>query len=139
MVPIVIAGLVASAIAGIFVWRSRSFAGRLFSVLMTLCFLVPSGILLVGMNPWLVDARFRTYKLFYWNLRSGMSRQEVLDTMNRHYPAGAPRQRPFIRQDSASQLDFHMNPEQGAETDHDEISLEMEEGIVIRKSYSHAR
>ncbi len=136
LVQIVIAGLVASAIAGRLAWRSRTLTTRFLLTSLTMCFLVPSGILVAGMNPWLIDARLRTYRLFYWDIRNGMNRQEILAVMDRHYPAGESRTRPIFRQESITKLTFQLAAEGSAEPAKEEISLQMEEGRVIRKDYT---
>jgi hypothetical protein len=133
---IAVAGLIAGLFVAVFAWRSRNLLVRLIWAVVALCILVPSGILTVGMNPWLVDARYRTYRLFYWSIQKGMTRDEVLALMNRTYPAGEDRLRPIIVDDSGSKLGFFMNPENAPEPDREGISVKMDDGRVVGKDYS---
>jgi hypothetical protein len=93
------------------------------------------GILGVGRNPWLVDARYRTYMQFYWSLGKGMSREEVMAMLEKAYPPTGPRIRPRIIEDSGTRLGFHMNPENQPQPDHEAIYLKLEAGKVMGKSY----
>lgn len=132
---IIIVGLVASLITARFAWQSRSAISRLFLITITLCFLVPTGIVINGMNPWLLDARYRTYREFYWSLRKNMSRTEVMAVMNEFYPPGEARSAPTMVEDTASRLGFYMHPEKKSEPTQEAIFLEMEEGRVTRTQY----
>lgn len=132
---IIVVGLIASAIAGRFAWRSRSAVGRLVLITITLFFFVPTGILVTGMNPWLLDARYRTYREFYWSLRKNMTRAEVLAVMNDFYPPGDVRSCPTVVQDTAAKLGFYMNPEKKSQPTKEAIFLEMDEGRVTNTRY----
>ena len=132
---LIIVGLIASAIAARFAWRSRSGVARFFLTILTLCFFVPTGILVAGMNPWLLDARYRTYLKFYWSLRQNMTHAEVIAVMNDFYPPDDVRSLPIIVQDSSSVLSFYMNPETKSEPNKEEIFIKMEEGRVTATRY----
>ncbi len=131
----IIVGVVASAIAARFAWRSRSVIGQLFLIVITLCCLVPTGVLVAGMNPWLVDARYRTYLQFYWSIRRNMTHADVIAVMNDFYPQNDVRLPPIIIEDKSSSLSFLMNPEGKSEPNQEEISLKMEDGRVIGTRY----
>jgi hypothetical protein len=132
---LVMAGLAIALIAGWLAWRCRGFFTRLVLAVVALAFLGPSVILGVGRNPWLVDARYRTYMQFYWSLGKGMSREEVMAMLEKAYPPTGPRIRPRIIEDSGTRLGFHMNPENQPQPDHEAIYLKLEAGKVMGKSY----
>ncbi|MEO5914216.1 MAG: hypothetical protein ABIS50_08290 [Luteolibacter sp.] len=133
---VILVGLVAGVLFAIFAWRSTGITGRVFFGLVAACLLVPSGILIVGKNPWLIDARFRTFQIFYWNIRVGMSREEVLAEMRNWYPPDQSNKPPTIADDSATKLEFFMTPESTAEPDHEGIVLKMQDGRVMGKEYA---
>jgi len=116
--PIVLAaivGILLAIVAAIFAFRARSRAGKVSLSLLTLVMLLPAGLVLVGLNPWLVDDRFRAYRGFYKDIEIGMTRKEVIELMQRHYPSGGPRGAPKVMEDSSSRLGFFMNPETSRE------------------------
>lgn len=132
---LVIAGLVISIIVGWLAWRSSGVISRLLMLALAIALLVPSTILGIGMNPWLVDARYRSYRQFYWSIQRGMSRQEVMDGMERRYPLTGPRKRPNLLEDSATSLSFAMHPETAGEPNRETIALKMQAGEVTGKNY----
>ena len=132
---VIIVGLLAGLLLATLAWRSRRMITKVFLGLVAACFLVPSAILFIGRNPWLIDARYRTFQLFYWNIRMDMSRQEVIAEMQNWYPADQPRMAPKIKEDSVNKLEFEMNPESETKMDHEGIVLQMQGGHVIGKSY----
>ena len=132
---VILVGMLAGLLLATFAWRSRRMVTKVFWGLVAACFLIPSAILFIGRNPWLVDARYRTFQLFYWNIRMDMSRQEVIAEMQNWYPPDEPRMAPKIEEDSADKLEFKMNPESNTLKDHEGIVLKMQEGRVIGKSY----
>jgi len=69
-------------------------------------------------------------------IQPGMTRFEVLASLERHYPAGGPRQRPKIMKDTADELGFFMNPEDSYEPNCEGIFLDFADGKVTRKRYS---
>ncbi|MCB1092454.1 MAG: hypothetical protein KDL87_13035 [Verrucomicrobiae bacterium] len=101
-----------------------------------LCALCPGYVLAYVFKPELVDARHRAYKSFYHELQIGMTREEVIASLEKHYPAGGARQRPTIMRDTAEELGFFMNPEQSHEPNCEGIFLDLAQGHVTRKRYS---
>ena len=132
---VILVGLLAGLLLATFAWRSQRMVTKAFLGVVAACFLVPSAILFIGRNPWIIDARYRTFQLFYWNIRMDMSRQEVIAEMQNWYPADQPRMAPKIKEDSADKLEFEMNPESETKMDHEGIVLQMQGGHVIGKSY----
>lgn len=137
--PVILVGLVASAITARFAWRSRSGIARLFLIPLALCFLMPTGVLVAGKIPWLVDARYRTYVQFYWSIRRNMTHAEVLALMHDFYPQDDLRSLPIMVENSSSALSFYMNPETKSEPNQEKISLKMEDGRVIGTKYTPDR
>ncbi|MCB1210209.1 MAG: hypothetical protein KDK97_12820 [Verrucomicrobiales bacterium] len=100
------------------------------------CVLLASYVLVAVFAPGLVDARIRVYQTFFENLQPGMTRFEVLASLEKHYPADGPRQRPRIMKDTANELGFFMNPEDSYEPNCEGIFLDFADGKVTRKRYS---
>ncbi len=92
--------------------------------------------MIVGLNPWLVDVRFRAYRNFYREIRIGMARSQVMALVQRHYPAGGPRWIPKVMEDTASRLGFFMNPEGSREPNCEGIFLTMADDRVAKIDYS---
>jgi hypothetical protein len=132
---LVVAGLAISLLAGWVAWRSQNVLSRLLLLGLSISLLIPSAILGVGMNPWLVDARYRSYKIFYWSVQRGMDRSEVLASLDKSYPTGGPRLKPKLLEDTATRLSFTMHPEAKPEPDRETITLKMEAGKVVGKEY----
>lgn len=135
MDQLVVAGLLISLFAGWVAWRSQSVLSRLLLLALSISLLIPSAILGVGMNPWLVDARYRSYQLFYWSIQRGMDRTEVMASLDTRYPVDGLRLKPRITEDSATRLSFVMNPEKSPDPDRETITLKMEAGKVVGKEY----
>jgi hypothetical protein len=136
--PIVFAAIVGGIfafIAGLIAIRCTSTAIRLLMSLLALL-LLPTGLMIAGLNPWLVDARFRAYRSFYRDIESGMTRQQVMELVHRHYPTGGPRRTPNIVTDSPTNLGFFMNPEGSREPNCEGIFLTLTDGRVTNVSYS---
>lgn len=123
---------------GSIVWacKARSIGTRVLLILLALVFLLPAGFLFMALNPELVDARFRTYKAFYRDLKVGMTRDEVFAVMDRHYPASGTRQRPTVMADEPLNLGFFMNPEKSREPNCEGIFLTLQNGRVTSIRYS---
>jgi hypothetical protein len=139
MHPIVFAAIVGgifALIAGFVAIRSKSTATRLLMILLALLLLLPTGLVIVGLNPWLVDARFRAYRSFYRDIETGMTRQQVMELVHRHYPTGGPRGTPNIVEDSQTSLGFFMNPEDSREPNCEGIFLTLTDDRVTKVSYS---
>lgn len=137
--PIVLAaaiGAIAALIALVVAWIVRSTAIKATMFTLALLFLLPAAYMFVAFNPWLVDSRFRTYRAFYHDIRQGMTRDEVMALIDRHYPKTGARQRPKVMQDDSSSLGFFMNPESSREPNCEGIFLAVENGRVRAKRYS---
>lgn len=132
---LIVAGLVIAFLAGWVSWRSQSVLTRLLLLGLSIGLFIPSAILGLGMNPWLVDARYRSYRLFYWDIQRGMDRAEVLASLDRRYPLDGPRLKPRVQEDSATRLSFIMNPEKLPDPDRETIIVTMEDGKVLGKEY----
>ena len=124
--PIVLAAIVGGILAvivGVIAIRSRSTTTRLFLAVLGLFLLVPTGFVIVGLNPWLVDARFRVYRSFYRDIEIGMTRSQVMELVHRHYPTGGVRKTPKVMENSPTRLEFFMNPEDSREPNCEGIFL----------------
>lgn len=130
---VMLIGLIASGIAAVFAWRSRSGFGRLVMALVALCLLAPSAIIFVGQNPWLIDARSRTFQTTYWYIRIGMGRDEILAEIRSLYPPNGERKPPIILEDSATSMQIQMNPEESSQPSREIITLKMQDGRVMGK------
>ena len=96
---------------------------------------LPAVYVFLGFHPELVDARYRTYKAFYSDIRQGMTREEVLSLVDRLYPSTGPRQRPKIMEDTPERLGFFMSAETSIEPNCEGIFLTLQGGRVSRKEY----
>lgn len=104
----------------------------------TVLVLLPAWLLVAAFAPGWIDARYRTYLAFYEAIQPGMTRFEVLDSLERFYPADGPRQRPKIVGDTDDELGFLMQSEQSSSsgTTADGISVIFADGKVVRKYFS---
>jgi hypothetical protein len=134
----VIAGLTLVGAIGciVFACRATGWIKRAMLLLVAVILLAPTGLLASMLKPELVDARFRTYKRLYGDIQIGMTRAEVMTTVQRHYPSGGKRMEPKVLEDSTNRLDFFMNPEGSREPNCEGIFLQMQEDRVVKKSYS---
>jgi hypothetical protein len=105
-------------------------------IVLALVFLMPAAFVVVALNPWLVDSRFRTYRAFYKDIRVGMTRDQVLSIMEHRYPTNGSRGCPKVLHDWPGGLGFFMNPEKSKEPNCEGIFLEFEQGRVTKKVYS---
>lgn len=105
-------------------------------LLLATMILSTSGAVLIAFHPELADARYRTFKAFFRDIRIGMTRKQVLSIMDHHYPAEGRRKRPKIQGDTAEGLGFFMNPETSSEPKCEGILLSLERGRVVSKLYS---
>ncbi len=112
-------------------WLKRSIL-----IVVALVLLAPSGLVLIAVKPELVDARFRTYKRLYQDVQVGMTRTEVMELINHHYPTNGKRQRPSVYADTEDKLGFFMNPEHSTEPNCEGIILQMQNETVLKKRYS---
>jgi len=137
--PIVLAaalGAVAALVALVVAWVVRSTAIKATMFVLAIVCLVPAAYLLIAMNPGLFDSRFRAYKAFYRDIQLGMTRDDVMALVERHYTKSGARQRPKIMSDDSTSLGFFMNPETSSEPNCEGIFLGMENGRVTTKTYS---
>jgi hypothetical protein len=130
------AGTLAALIALVIAWRAKSGAVMATMVVLALLFIAPAGYLFLAFHPELVDGRFRTYKRFYRDIKTGMTREQVLAAMDRRYPAGGPRKPPKIMDDTPERFGFFMNPETSREPNCEGIFLTLEGGHVTKIIYS---
>ncbi len=101
-----------------------------------LCVMIPGYLLAAVFAPQWIDARHRVYKAFYDDIEAGMTRDQVIATLDHRYPEGGPRQRPTIIKDTVEELGFFMNPERSRGPNCEGIFLDFTEGRVVRKHYS---
>ena len=101
-----------------------------------LVLLVPSAAVAHAAFPWVFDARYRAYKALYEDIEVGMTRSEVLGTVENHYPAGGKRLRPKVLENTSDRMGFFMNPEGPCEPNCEGIFLEMQDDRVVSMKYS---
>lgn len=135
LVLVILVGMIAGVLFAIFAYRSRRRMTRLFLALVALCLFIPSGLLCVAKYPAIVDPRFRTYLLFYWDLGSGMNHSEVLASLAKWYPIGQESRPPRVVVDNGRTLEFVMTPDFSGVPANERIVLKMEAGLVTGKSY----
>jgi hypothetical protein len=137
--PVVLAAAIGGCVAllalGI-AWLVRSSTVKAMMIVLALVSLLPGAYLFVGLNPWLVDSRFRTYRAFYKDIEIGMTREQVLAALERRYPANGQRKRPMVLHDTAEGLGFFMNPETSREPNCEGIFLTLVGGRVTKIVYS---
>lgn len=130
------AGALAAVVSLFMAFRARNtFATGLLTVLALVC-LAPAADLFLSAYPELADARFRTYRRFYRDLHTGLTRAQVLEVMVRHYPADSPRLRPTIEEDTPQRLSFFMNPETSREPNCEGIFITLQNDRAVAISYS---
>lgn len=129
-------GALLALIAAVVACMVRSGGTRVFMIALALVCLLPAAYVFLALNPELVDGRFRAYKAFYSDIQVGMSREEVLEALDRRYPKSGVRQRPKVMSDTADSLGFFMNPETSREPNCEGIFLSIEKGRVKGKDYS---
>jgi len=137
--PVVLAaavGAIFSLLALMLAGLARSSAVKATMFVLAVLFVLPAGYLIVGLNPWLVDSRFRTYRAFYRDIGIGMTREQVLSALEHHYPTNGPRKRPKILNDTPEALGFFMNPETSREPNCEGIFITFEQDRVTKKLYS---
>jgi hypothetical protein len=126
---------VAGLVLVVFAFRTSHWIYRVLLICFGAILCLPAVYVFPGFHPELVDARYRTYKAFYRDIREGMTREEVLSLVDRHYPSTGPRQRPKIMQDTPERLGFFMTAETSFEPNCEGIFLALQEGRVSRKQY----
>jgi hypothetical protein len=133
---IAVSCVVAALIAIVIACRARGGFLAVFMSALALIFLLPVAYVVAAMNPSLIDGRFRTYKAFYKDIHEGMTREEVLALVDRHYPKSGKRKPPKVMSDEADSLGFFMNPESSREPNCEGIFLTLTNGLVTKKVYS---
>lgn len=136
LVVLAMLGLAASLILLVAVFKVRSIGLRLVFVLLSVLTLAPLALVMASLFPEWVDARYRSYKVFYAEIQNGMTRDEVLALQSRLYPEGGPRQKPRIIMEDETSLTFFMHPEDSAEPNCEGIFLAFQDGRVTSKTYS---
>lgn len=129
-------GALVALVAIVIACRAKKGIITAMMIVLALAFIVPSGFVVLMFHPEWVDGRFRTYKRFYRDIEAGMTREQVLAALERHYPANGPRKRPMMIDDTPRGLAFFMNPETSREPNCEGIFLTLEAGRVTRLSYS---
>lgn len=95
-----------------------------------------ASFIVISIFPEIIDAKFRTYKAFYRDLHSGMTRTEVFASLENFYPLAGRRMKPTIMEDSTDRLCFFMNPEHEKEPNCEGIFLTMRDAQLVSKTYS---
>jgi len=129
-------GALAALAAIVIACRAKSGLVTAMMVVLALVFIAPAGYVFLAFHPELVDGRFRTYKRFYRDIQMGMTREQVLATMEQCYPTNGSRKRPKILSDTPEGLSFFMNPETSREPNCEGIFLTLETGRVTKIVYS---
>lgn len=133
--PVILVGVIAGILFAIFAIRSQRFVPRFALTLVALCLLLPSGLLFVARNPAIVDVRYRTFRLLYWNFGIGMSREEVFASLAKRYPPGHEAKAPRVVVDNGSTLEFVMTPDYTGLPANERIILKTDAGVVTGKDY----
>lgn len=137
--PVILIGVssaVVALIAVITACRTSNGMVRLLSFTVSLVAMIPAIFLIVALNPWMTDARFRTYRAFYRDIEVGMSKADVQKLLTEHYPTNGARGYPQTVYDDDTQLGYFMNPEHSREPNCEGIFLSLSNSIVVSKSYS---
>lgn len=122
----------------LFVFGIRKYGwARILLILTGSGVLISSVFIFLALNSWIIDPRFRTYRSFYYEIEEGMTRQQVIEILIKHYPRDGARDRLTVRSDDEDQLGFFMNPEDYREPNCEGIFLEMKDGVVVKKTYSN--
>ncbi len=133
---VAVLGSLTVAVLLVIVVRSRHPVRNGLLLALSLGLALPAAAFGVLINPWLYEARFAAYHRFYRGIKTGMTTTDVLSLMERHYPAGGPRARPTIMENTTQRLGFFMNPEHVREPNCEGIFLSVQNGVVISKGYS---
>lgn len=128
--------LVAGIVMVVFACCASRWTARILCASLGAILCLPAAYVYLAFHPELIDARYRTYKAFYGDIREGMTREEVLSLVDRHYPLSGPRQPPKIMQDTPERLGFFMTAETSFEPNCEGIFLTLQGGRVSRKDYS---
>ena len=137
--PLIIIAAIGAALAilsGFFIIRSKATKVRIGLSILALALLMPSFLVVAVFYPWLYDARFRTYRSFYKDIKIGMTRDQVMEVAYIHYPEGGTRGFPKVMREDENNLGFFMNPEESSEPNCEGIFLQFRDGKVVRVHYS---
>ena len=107
---------------------------RVLSIL-GLIILSPSVFFLLVLNPWLLDPRFRAFRSFYYDIEDGMTRAQVIELLESHYPEDGLRGRPTFNQNTEKKIHFFMNTENNQHTC-EGVFISFSEGHVTSRQYS---
>lgn len=137
--PVILIGASSALVALIAVitaCRTSNGMVRMLAFAITLIALAPAIFLIVALNPWITDARYRAYRAFYRDVEVGMSKTDVQKLLAEHYPTNGARGYPQTVYDDATQLGYFMNPEHSREPNCEGIFLSLSNSIVVSKKYS---
>ena len=135
MDQVILVGLVVGVIAAILTWRSGGGLRRLILGLVAVGALTPSIILYVGRNPWLVDARYRTFMMLWWNIRIGMTQEEVQNQIKSLYPPNGQQKPPLFYPVAAGKMEIQLAPEVNDTPGHESIILKIQGDQVLGIKY----
>jgi phosphoglycerol transferase MdoB-like AlkP superfamily enzyme len=137
--PIVLIAVIGIVVAfglliGAFCAKRKMF--KLASLAGAVVCVAPAAFVFCVLNPWVVDGRYRTYRAFYSEIQVGMTKQELNNLIDKHYPSAGPRKRPTVMRDTPDAIGFFMNPEHSREPNCEGVFLTLSEGRVTAKRYS---
>lgn len=135
-VVVALAAVFAAIPASIVAVRSGSVVRAAFVLMLAMLLSAPSTYVVLCVWPELVDARFRSFKRLHSALQVGMERQEILDEVERCYPAGAARRRPVVLFDDERHWMLRMDPEGAREPNCESILIDTVDGRASRVRYS---
>jgi len=100
--------------------------------------LLPCLLLLLALNQWIWDPRFRAYSGFYQDIEVGMTKADVMRLLENHYPAGGERGHPIRLSDGEDSegMGFFLNCEGRPGPNCEGIFFAFKEGRIIEKKYS---
>lgn len=131
----ILAGGIGGLLFAILAIRGQRLLMRFFFAAVSLCLLLPAGLLFVARTPAIMDARYRTFQLFYWNLGIGMNRDQVFSALAEWYPPGQEPAAPRIVIDNGNSLEFVMTPDASRLPANERIVLKTEAGLITGKDY----
>jgi hypothetical protein len=135
-VIVALAAAFAAVPASIVAVRSGSAVRASFVLVLAMLATTPSTYVVLGVWPELVDARFRTFKRLHSALEVGMLRQEILDEVERRYPAEGPRRRPAVLFNADERWILRMDSEGAREPNCESILIDEADGRASRIRYS---
>jgi hypothetical protein len=136
--PILLIVLLSSLLAlglAVLAFRGSRWRARAPLAMCAIIFCLPAVWLFLGFHQELIDARIRAYKAFYDHVRVGMTRNDLSALLDRDFPAGGPRQRPKIVEETADHVSFCMSPEGERDPNCEGITVRLQDGQTIGKEY----